>query len=81
MPLWSLEGSLLHYSKQRARLAYMESLAATAYLVERKNRQVLVKILDRLAERKTMNEALKKVVGLDYQEFQTAWEADLDRSH
>jgi hypothetical protein len=26
-----------------------------------------------------MNDALKKVVGLDYQEFQTAWEADLER--
>ena len=26
-----------------------------------------------------MNEALKAVVGLDYQEFQTAWEADLKR--
>ena len=26
-----------------------------------------------------MNEALKAVVGLDCQEFQTTWEADLDR--
>lgn len=81
MPLWSLEGSLMHYSKQRARLAYLESLAATLYVVERKDRRALAKILDRLAERKSMNEALKKVVGLDYQEFQTAWEADLDRTH
>jgi hypothetical protein len=71
----------MHYSKQRARLAYMESLAATMYVIERKGQPAVAKILDRLAERKTMNEALKKVVGLDYQEFQTAWEADLDRSH
>jgi tetratricopeptide (TPR) repeat protein len=81
MPLWSLEGSLLHFPKEKARLAHLESLAATMYVVERKNRRALVQILDRLADRKTMNEALKKVVGLDYQEFQTAWEADLDRSH
>ncbi len=26
-----------------------------------------------------MNDALKKVIGLDYQELQTAWEADLER--
>jgi tetratricopeptide (TPR) repeat protein len=81
MPLWSLEGSLMHYSKDQARLAYMESLAATQYVVKRRNRRALTQILDTLADRKTMNEALKKVVGLDYQEFQTAWEADLDRVH
>jgi tetratricopeptide (TPR) repeat protein len=80
MPLWSLEGSLMHYSKEKARLAYMESLAATQYLVERRNRVVLARILNRLAKQKTMNDVLKKVIGLDYQEFQTAWEADLDRS-
>lgn len=81
MPLWSLEGPLLHYSKKKIRLAYLESLAATQYVVARRNRSALVRIIDRLAEQKTMNDVLRKVVGLDYQEFQTAWEADLDRYH
>lgn len=79
LPLWSLEGSILHYTEENAKLAYLESLAATEYIVGRRNRRALIQILDRLAERQTMNEALRKVVGLDYQEFQTAWEADLGR--
>ncbi len=37
----------------------------------------LVKILALLAQPQTMNDALKKIVGLDYQEFQAVWEADL----
>jgi hypothetical protein len=81
MPLWSLEGPLLHYPKNKVRLAYLESLAATHYVVARRNRSALIQIIDRLAEQKTMNDVLRKVVGLDYQEFQTAWEADLDRYH
>jgi hypothetical protein len=79
LPLWSLEGSILHYNEENAKLAYLESLAATEYIVGRRNRRALLQILDKLAERQTMNEALRKVVGLDYQEFQTAWEADLGR--
>ena len=81
LPLWSLEGSILHYTKDKVRLAYLESLAAIHYIVARRNRNALVQILNRLAEQKTMNDTLRKVVGLDYQEFQTAWEADLDRYH
>ena len=81
LPLWSLEGTILHYTKDKVRLAYLESLAATHYIVARRNRSALVQILNQLAEQKTMNDTLRKVVGLDYQEFQTAWEADLDRYH
>jgi tetratricopeptide (TPR) repeat protein len=79
LPLWTLEGSLLRYSEEKAKLAYWQALAATQYLVHRRSPGALVKILDRLAEQETMNDALKKVIGLDYQELQTAWEADLDR--
>jgi len=79
LPLWSLEGPLLNYSKETALLAYSEALAATEYLEARKGRSALLRILQLLGERYTMNDALKKVVGLDYQELQTAWEADLDR--
>jgi tetratricopeptide (TPR) repeat protein len=79
LPLWSLEGPLLDYSKEKALLAYAEALAATEYLAARKGRSSLIRILHLLGERKTMNDALKAVVGLDYQEFQTAWEADLGR--
>jgi tetratricopeptide (TPR) repeat protein len=80
LPLWSLEGPLLNYSKDRAILAYAEALAATEYLEARKGRAALLRILQLLGERHTMNDALKKVVGLDYQELQTAWEADLERT-
>ncbi len=79
LPLWSLEGPLLSYSTEQARLAYYESLAATQYLVKRKGRDSLIRIMDLLARRYTMNDALNKVIGLDYQELQTAWEADLGR--
>jgi Tfp pilus assembly protein PilF len=79
LPLWSLEGPLLNYSKEKALLVYAQSLSATQYVTARKGRSALVKILGMLAQRQTMNDALKKVVGLDYQEFQVAWEADLTR--
>ena len=79
LPLWSLEGPLLNYSKEKALLAYAEALAATEYLEARKGRTALLHILELLGERYTMNDALKKVIGLDYQELQTAWEADLER--
>jgi tetratricopeptide (TPR) repeat protein len=79
LPLWSLEGPLLGYSTEKARLAYLESLAATQYLVDRKGEEALLDILDLLARRYTMNDALNKVIGLDYQELQIAWEADLTR--
>ena len=79
LPLWSLEGPLLNYSKEKALLAYAEALAATEYLEARKGRSALLRILQLLSERHTMNDALKKVIGLDYQELQTAWEADLER--
>lgn len=79
LPLWSLEGPLLNYSKEKALLAYAEALAATEYLEARRGRSALLRILQLLGEGQTMNDALKKVIGLDYQELQTAWEADLDR--
>ncbi len=79
LPLWSLEGPLLNYSKEKALLAYSEALAATEYLEARKGRSGILRILQLLGERHTMNDALKKVIGLDYQELQTAWEADLER--
>ena len=79
LPLWSLEGPLLNYSKEKALLAYSEALAATEYLEARRGRSGLLRILQLLSERRTMNDALKKVIGLDYQELQTAWEADLER--
>lgn len=78
-PLWSLEGSIVNYSKDKALLAYAEALAATDYITARRGPDAIVKILRLLARGQTMGEALKTVVGLDYQEFQTAWEADLDR--
>jgi hypothetical protein len=37
LPLWSLEGLLLNYSKEKALLAYSEALAATEYLDARKS--------------------------------------------
>ena len=79
LPLWSLEGPFVNYSKEKARLVYAEALAATEYLELRRGRESLRKILRILGGSHTMNEALKTVIGLDYQEFQMAWEADLKR--
>lgn len=79
LPLWSLEGPIVSYSRDKARLVYAEALAATEYITARRGKDGLLRILQLLAQRQTMNDALKSVVGLDYQEFQTAWEADLER--
>jgi tetratricopeptide (TPR) repeat protein len=79
LPLWSLEGPIVNYSKDQAILAYAEGLAATEYITARRGSGAVGKILRLLARGQTMGEALQSVVGLDYQEFQTAWEADLDR--
>ena len=79
LPRWSLEGLFVNYSKEKARLVYAEALAATEYLELRRRRESLRKILRLLGGSHTMNEALKTVIGLDYQEFQMAWEADLKR--
>ena len=68
-----------HPGRVEAALPYSEALAATEYLEARKGRTALLQILELLGERYTMNDALKKVIGLDYQELQTAWEADLER--
>lgn len=78
-PLWSLEGPFLNLSVEQARLAYLTSLAATRYLIDRKGQRVITDILAVLANTKGMNEALSKVLGLDYQELQTVYEKDLDR--
>jgi hypothetical protein len=80
LPIWSLEGPLLSHSSEQARLAYYQSLAVTQYLVQRRGRKSLNRMLDLLARRYTMNDVLNKVIGLDYQQLQTAWEADLGRS-
>ena len=79
LPLWSLEGPIVNYPKDKALLAYAEGLAATDYITARRGPDAIAKILRLLARGQTMGEALKTVIGLDYQEFQTAWEADLDR--
>jgi len=81
LPLWSLEGLFVNYSKDKALLVYAESLAATEYLSVRRGANAPFEVLALLRRNLSMNEALRKVVGLDYQEFQTAWEADLERFH
>ena len=79
MPLWSLEGSILGYGKEKALLAYAESRSAVEYLIARRGKDSIPRIIDLLARQQTMNDALKSVVGLDYQQFQTAWETDITR--
>lgn len=79
MPLWILEGPLLNDSKDKALLAYAEALSATEYLIARKGQAALLQLLRLLADGYAMGDALKRVVGLDYREFQTAWQADFDR--
>ena len=45
----------------------------------RRGAKAVQQLLTRLAQNESMGQALEAVVGLDYQEFQIAWEADLDR--
>ena len=78
-PLWSLEGPFLNLGVEEARLAYLTSLAATKYLVERKGQRVLTDILIELGGTRSMNEALQRTIGLDYQALETVYEKDLDR--
>jgi hypothetical protein len=69
LPLWSLEGPLLNYSKDKTLLVYAQSLSATEYVTARQGRLALVKILAMLAQRQTMKTRSRRSLGSTIRRF------------
>ena len=76
VPLRELEGSFMRFDSSRAGLAYAESLAAVEVLRERYGAFQLPELLRALGRGRTMEEALREVLRINYEDL----EADLARS-
>lgn len=75
VPLRELEGSFMRFDSSRAGLAYAESLAAVETLRERYGAFQLPELLRALGRGRTMEEALREVLRMSYEDL----EADLAR--
>ncbi len=69
-PLSSLEKSFMGYSRAQAIEAYDESLAAVAFIQDTYGMSDLRRILERLAQGGSTEDAMKDVIRLDYKQFQ-----------
>jgi len=75
VPLRELEGSFMRFDSSRAGLAYAESLAAVEVLRDRYGAFQLPELLRALGRGRTMEEALREVLRINYDDL----EADLSR--
>jgi tetratricopeptide (TPR) repeat protein len=75
IPLRELEGSFMRFDSSRAGLAYAESLAAVEMLRDRYGAFQLPELLRALGRGRTMEEALREVLRMGYEDL----EADLAR--
>lgn len=75
VPLRELEGSFMRFDSSRAGLAYAESLAAVGMLRDRYGAFQLPELLRSLGRGRTMEEALREVLRMSYEDL----EADLAR--
>ena len=79
IPLSQLEGSFLQLNSTLASIVYAESQAAVAMIREQYGAYQVPQILKALAEGKTMEEALRKVLRIDYPEMETELTSYLTR--
>lgn len=77
LELSRLHGSFLGFNNQLAGLAYEESLSAVTFLVDQYGLYSLQRILTALAQQKTVDEAMRDILFLSYEEFQSRWEEHL----
>ena len=71
-PLGRLEGSWMHLPEQTARYAYAWSLANIEYIVQTQGMGDVERILDRLGEGRTTEQALRDVLHDDYGDLMQA---------
>ena len=71
IPLNALEGSFMNFSNIQAIVAYDESLAAVQYIQETYGTSDLPRILQRLAQGRSTEAALRATIHSDYGELQT----------
>ncbi|MDH4100490.1 MAG: peptidase MA family metallohydrolase [Nitrospirota bacterium] len=78
IPLDALEGGFMVMNKERAWLAYAESLSAVTYLVERYGIYDTKRLLLDLAKGNSMGTAFYNVLFISYEDFQANWKKYLD---
>ena len=74
--LEEIEG-VLEFHRERAMLAYLEAKTAVDFLVESHGREVIPRIVDRLRQGMSMDEALRASIGMGFSRFQESWFEDL----
>lgn len=79
-PLAALD-SLLSFSPQRARLAYIEALSATLYFANRHGGKALKELVAALALHHSVNDAFKAVTGIDFIDFEINWYEDIQSKY
>src|SRR4051812_9183809 len=70
LPLRSLEKSFLGFSRTEAVLAYDESLAAASFIRDQYSMSDAKRLLERLAQGGSTEEAMREVLRLDYAQFE-----------
>jgi Peptidase MA superfamily/Tetratricopeptide repeat len=74
LPLHSLEGSFVGISDPgRARLAYIESLSAVKFFVDRFGSYNLKKLIELLGEGKSLPDSIRECTGISYKDFERYW--------
>jgi len=76
MPLSEID-SLLDFSPMKARLAYLQSLAAVQFFVNEYGIHALQQLILKLAEHRSLDEAFSAAVGHDFIDFEIFWYEDL----
>ncbi len=72
---------VLRFNRDRAALAYQESLAAVKYLVERFGPESIPDLVSVLRQGGTMAEAVRRVTGHPYRQFQAEWFESMKRKY
>ncbi len=70
--------SLLSFDAVKARLAYLESLAAVKFFVGKYGQKNLYKLLGNIDSSGDINQAFLKTVGYDFIDFELEWYNELD---
>ncbi len=81
LPLPRLEGSFMPLASSLAAAAYAESHAAVAMIAEEHGEYQLPELLKVLGEGKTIAEALRQVLRMDYEDLETELAAYLARQY
>jgi KDO2-lipid IV(A) lauroyltransferase len=64
---------VLTFRRQKAGLAYQESLSAVQFLIDRFGSDALVGIIRKIGERADMDAAMQSVIGMGFGDFEDSW--------